>query len=496
MPYHIKILVRRLWLFSFSIQVYRITLSGVLYTMREDTDVLEAEQGGPVWHPLVHRRFSEELHYFLISTSMYSSEFKVKLCRFLSDIGATGFCMYEIFGNYDILLHVWLTNTNRSSFIKYAEESQDILGIEEFMVQGFNMSWRENTVSADAPSEEDLKKLSPDVIQKVQFGQLPPEEIDELLSKKILLSRNISFSKEEYKFFVLVNYPGDIPIRDFEVVENLKGFISGQDNLQKILAYSGIGFTRYLIKAVTGDFYNILDFVLALISEFRLLNVQTNTIVVAEKQPYESDNIAFPGSMFAEQRLTLKNMLPQLYEANISLLELNLLESKVFERLDAFRNDDGEVLHIALNHIIAKDAEGLAAHLMTYLGEFESFLRESFPRYTVGLHKNVAPEGTPSPDKLMSEARQSSNISKNKKGSFGDWVGRYECVLSAIVDSEDNWAKKHNRILNDAASWRNKFANADYGDLIQAWDEIIDFLSDFVSVKEWIEKHISEKKEG
>ena len=454
--------------------------------MKESIDTSESKPR-LVWHPLVHRRFSEELHYFLISTTMYSSTFKDQLRRILSDIGATGFCMYEIFGNYDILLRVWLTNASRPKFVQYAEDSQDIAGIEEFMVQGFNVLWHESGNTVTAPSEDDLRNLSPDVVQKAQLGQLPRSKINSLLSRNLLLSRNIAFSKEEYKFFVLMSYPAGVPVRDFEITEYLRQFIGRQEAFEKISAYWGIGFTRYLIKAVSRNFYDISRFVLALISEFRLMKIQTNTIVVADKEPHESDNITFPRSIAAGERLTVESLVPELYDqTDINLLEQDLLESKILECKDAFTNDDDGILHDTFRLIISKNAEELATRLQMYLSGFERFLRDSFTSYTVALCRDASSSEAVSPDKVMRNAYKSRGVSESKKASLGEWIELYRCVLTATVSDESNWVAEHNRILKTATTWRNRFAHADYGDIVCNWNELIDFISEFIPVKKQI----------
>jgi hypothetical protein len=470
--------------------------------MKNKINKIESECGRLVWHPLVHKRFSEELHYFLIKTNIYSSTFKKQLHEFLFEIGTEGFCMYEIFGNYDILLRVWFTNENRLKFVEYIENRPEIAGIEEFFVQGFNISWHDESGKCQGdPNVDDLIRLSPETIQKAQFGQLSEPEMKELSSKHILLSREISFSNKKFKFFVLMDYASS-PLRDFKIREYIEQFIDNQRSyVDKVSVYSGIGFTRYIIKAVSKNFYDILRFILALISEFRILNVQTNTVVVAEENPYESDNITFGGNLEEE---TVRFLVPELYEQKeISMEERYRLAIKIYQSADAFIHDDIHddkgILQQTMQFIISKDSKGLAACLGAYFAEFEQFLRESFPQFTTKLCRSESPDKIDSSNKIMQDAYKYCKILENKKAFLGEWIDLYKYVITTILSAENNWVKENIEvfeILKTAATWRNKFAHADYGDIIQDWEELIDFLAKFVPVKRYFEAYIEEKKKG
>ena len=460
--------------------------------MKENLDP-ESRRGQVIWHPLVHRRFSEELHYFRIRTTNYSSEFRQSLRRTLSEIPTMGFCIYQIFGSYDILLRVWFTSLNRQKFVESAKRFAGIR-IEEFLVQEFDVSWNESGNIPETPNESELVQLTPEIVQAAQHGQLTKSEMEDLLSKGLLLSHTISFPNTEYKFFVLMDYSSDVPVGDSLVTQHLKNLIINQSFAEKVSAYSGIGFTRYLIKGVSRDFYNILRFVTELISAFKFLEVHTNTIVVAEEEPCEFDDITLVGSIAAKEADTVRSLVPELYKhPKLKLFELNLLETKILERADAFRNDTDEILQKAIHFIIVDDSRGLAAHVLTYLSEFERFLRESFACFTVGLCREAPQEKNVIPDKVMNDAYKARNVTRNKSLSLGEWIELYRCVSNATLDTKDDWIREHIGTLKAAAAWRNKFAHAEYGNVVQDWSELIDFLSKFILAKKQVETYIGER---
>jgi len=445
-----------------------------------------------IWHPDVHRKFSEELHYFLIKPEIYSSSFKSQVSKFLSDIGAKGFCIYDIFGNYDILLRVWLSDINKMKFAEYIDKNLNIAGIDEFIVQGFIVSWHESREEPKNPSLLDLDNLTPEIIEKAQLNKIAENEMEELASKHLLLSRMIPPLNGDYKFFVLMGYPTSVPVRENIISDQIKDFINTQKSyLKNISVYSGMGFSRYLIKAVSKDFYDILKLVLAFIERFNLLKIQTNTIIVAEENPYESDNITLPNAIADMDESTVRGLVPLLYnKQDVSMLDRNLLANKIWEIRDSFESDKDNILRKTIEHIINKDNEGLAAYLQSYFSSFERFLRDSLNKFIVGLCINNPSDKRIDPNTLYRKACESQNI-ENRMGSLGKWIEAYRYVINEIPIAKNIWTKENIDILKNAVTWRNKFSHAEYGNIIQDWNSLIDFLCEFIDVKKLIEEHIN-----
>lgn len=69
-----------------------------------------------LWHPQVHLRFGEELHYFLFKFSRFTQQTAGDFQLWLeNDRQLQAFCLYVTVGVYDVLLRVWLNEARVDS---------------------------------------------------------------------------------------------------------------------------------------------------------------------------------------------------------------------------------------------------------------------------------------------------------------------------------------------------------------------------------------------
>ncbi len=69
-----------------------------------DTDTSRDEQEILLWHPQVHYFFGESLYFFALRFRSYSRDMLEHVRTSLVEHGIVGICLYEVVGEYDVLL--------------------------------------------------------------------------------------------------------------------------------------------------------------------------------------------------------------------------------------------------------------------------------------------------------------------------------------------------------------------------------------------------------
>src|SRR4051812_13345687 len=99
------------------------------------------------WHPEVHRKWArEELFFWLFEfgTSYELPDVIEELTRSLDEGGVAGYAGYELLGNYDIMLRVWLPEGGRDDFHKILQRRLDPKGLyrdDAFKVDKILRQW-------------------------------------------------------------------------------------------------------------------------------------------------------------------------------------------------------------------------------------------------------------------------------------------------------------------------------------------------------------------
>src|SRR5580704_19181378 len=61
-----------------------------------------------IWLPEVHELFGDRLHYYLLTVRPFDERFRANMEAFKNDQHIGGFCFYEVFGSFDVILRVWI----------------------------------------------------------------------------------------------------------------------------------------------------------------------------------------------------------------------------------------------------------------------------------------------------------------------------------------------------------------------------------------------------
>lgn len=260
-----------------------------------------------LWHYDVHKRFGENLLYLMFSfVPVYRREDIINsLKKFIGERGISSYCIYEMFGYYDIMLRIWLPSSQHpSKFIKELNrvlEAVDCIRELPFYVEDNRYHWMwwdyKKGSKPSSPKEEDINKLSEDIVRAVEGNTIDPVEFAQLERKHILKSYK---PKEGIKFFVIIPPPPLAESPTFSYRENVERelvslAITHKDIVEPSI-YLGAGFAWFLIKGkIPFGKYSVLNNLIQGINRIGIIGFQirTYTYLVCDIET-EKEGIVLP----------------------------------------------------------------------------------------------------------------------------------------------------------------------------------------------------------
>lgn len=260
-----------------------------------------------LWHYNVHKKFGENLLYLMFSfVPVYRREEIISsLEKFIMERSISSYCIYEIFGYYDIMLRIWIPSFQHpSTFIKELErklEAVDCIRGLPFYVEDnhYHWMWWNYRESAElfSPDDEDIDKLSEDIVKAVDSNTIHPSEFAELENHHILKRYE---PKEGIKFFVMIPPPPLAVSPTFSYRENVERelvslVIKHKDIIEPSI-YFGTGFAWFIIKGkIPSTSYSELNNLIQEINKIGIIGFQirTYTYLVCEVVA-ENEGIALP----------------------------------------------------------------------------------------------------------------------------------------------------------------------------------------------------------
>lgn len=425
-----------------------------------------------VWHPLVHGFYGEELHFFMLKFDVpFNPEF-VRKCL----IGAKiqGFCIYPVFGSYDLVIRAWVDSDKRQKFVSALK---DDLRFEEFIAFHIDYLWSDSKLEGEAVKKElaEIRSEGLRAAQDVRDQKL----VDRLLDVGMILKiSDTSVRATGIKFFTLFRFEGQITQE--LIGESLKEQSrSLGEKLKEVSIYRGNGVAQFIVKAVAREFYDISDFILGLRDKLKLVKIATETFLVAvnEFPMAESDHVDFR-ERYDPEETTIVSQALGINEDELdclSKLERQILYEKIIQARD------GQVLKLAHAPVLV---ELMKTILITDSTKRDQELSKVFLYELVSL-EHAAREylvfvmnehyGSQWLKNKLEEVRKSVEITTKKWQKFTQmdvvcclgWVDRHEEKCVTAVLGQD-WE----RVLREAVDWRNDVAHAR---LIPNWQDIIDF---------------------
>ena len=255
-----------------------------------------------LWAPAVHEFYEETCYYFLLRLENPTGDVVSTVSQLLARALISSFCVYELFGYYDVLIRIWATARRRHRFIQVLDANKHYIeDAREFQASGIQYLWAENEdipsvevshhvkeiaeVRRSIATHEPVKKETIERIQSLGLAHGLPQRDKSYIKVYIALSRIRSDTAERH---------------EAEYVR--KSIKDAKELLEDVSIYTGIGFANYLIKAMVPEFSKIDEITTALLApllqEFQL---RPMTLIIANNDAPQSDVIDSEG----EASLTL-----------------------------------------------------------------------------------------------------------------------------------------------------------------------------------------------
>src|SRR3989304_5299635 len=87
-----------------------------------------------LWHEVVHQRFNESLHFYLLGIQNYKLTTLSQIASDLQGFGIAGYCLYEIYGPYDVFMRVWLNRDTKVRLDQWLAETGYLRNYASFQV--------------------------------------------------------------------------------------------------------------------------------------------------------------------------------------------------------------------------------------------------------------------------------------------------------------------------------------------------------------------------
>jgi hypothetical protein len=299
----------------------------------------------------------------------------------------SSFCIYEVFGYYDVLVRMWATSRRRNRFVQVLESNKHLIeDAREFQASsGILYLWAERQGLPDAEvtkhaseiialrksieDKEDLKMESIDHLMSLGLIHKLPEREAPYIKVYIALSRTSRTVGER---------------REAEVVrEAIEG---AKDLLEDVSIYSGIGFANYLIKAVVSEFSKIDGITTKLLAPLlQRFQLRPMTLIIANNDAPQSDAIDSEG----ESSLSLYHLELMLGTDSAGLI--NKLSTQEKESLASIFNEFKTLLGTPFGTVFEgllmarlKEDPYLLNEKLVIILRIESLLR----RFLLDLYKN------------------------------------------------------------------------------------------------------------
>jgi len=257
-----------------------------------------------VWHSAAHERFKEQLYYLLMSVKPFDdARLKSEIQKLLARYGVSKFCAYQLFGNFDLLLRVWLPPQVFREFsedVRGGDRIQNLVNhlhfqtLRKLQCSGFYGFGKNNT----AELANALQELSPDRVLKVQ-RERDAQELEQWEQKRVLRIRTAEEQEDEgkhVKAFIAFSEPlAGLP--DHARGKILNGLADklneGGRGFESITLLEGTGFCWLFAKLVVTHFPELGRFVHDVAEEFGPLGVSTSTFLVTRQEDaIEGDSIS------------------------------------------------------------------------------------------------------------------------------------------------------------------------------------------------------------
>ncbi|MFC1929501.1 hypothetical protein ACFLW6_01340 [Chloroflexota bacterium] len=342
-----------------------------------------------LWHPQVHDFFGENLYYFMLRFKGYNRNHLETLKQQLEKEGIVGFCLYEVFGEFDILMRIWLTLNGFHIINRILETFSNLMAYPFYRIIDQN-HW----AFTEYPNESNLQELLSnksiiDTIQR-QRSQENTKTIIEQYEKGNVLRYKPRSSGTKFYTTLTFGENGTISRRqEIEIKETMKRIQKDARSNQlefKVkelsLYFCEQGIAHVLIKGVTDDVGGVRNLVVnQIIPETRGLFPETTTFVIAEEDPYESDDIsteALEKYSIGTPPLWIQLWFPNFYDIASDTSKLMTVQTILIDNRETIQSISEEhrlqVIKPLLEGVLSGQPENAIASILLWFARTEAFL--------------------------------------------------------------------------------------------------------------------------
>jgi len=470
---------------------------------------------GVVWHPNVQHYYGEGLYYLLIKFARYApwipddgvnpmSPLEV-IHTLLEKVGAYGHCIYEVFGDMDLLVRVWL-DTDRYKLLKdRLARSRQIMDTQAFacdtedylwaIPQG---RWRDVTDHEIAASSKEIESCS----KQLSLGK-PWQDIDNAVSLseegfilKFLddgaLATLNAKDNTSIKFFTFLEIsPRSLSASHIgrhttnQVINSVRAICEQEEyGISDVSVYLGTSrrLGNCLLKGTvkTSDYYRVYQLIVEGLSVLDQ-EASPHTYLSAAGTWHESDDLA-PDPLAANREAKAILAFVGVRLDEVSDLDLGDPKSKaLIAAYDAvsplFTIDDESLLEQFVRGLLQEDQKAVRMG-SSFLFEIERYMVEYF-RFRIAesnSDKNFTKFVAQKIGELKLDAQEAEKDSKNiycPPSSLAKFTLKdYEVFLAKFCPAREIAAElgaDWQRNVVSTIEIRNKMAHGRFGDLIAKW---------------------------
>jgi hypothetical protein len=499
---------------------------------QEDTAAVTTFRGRPsherlLWHPVVHEAYNERCHFYLLSGEDVSRRdtFSYSLRNFLHHQEIYSHTIHAVYGPYDAVLRVWLTQESRLRLLRQLKQAQEraqlrIDDILEFASDQIEYAWNELPDIDATLVKRDYEKAIRSVVAADYSGDWSDEAIDQLAH---LREANLVIdvpAAPGVKFYMFLSEEGRrrSQVPDLVIDSLLKEIrVRGIENPS---LYFGVGFCDYVLKGVVPKFDDLLPAVNALRRTGKGTGLSPWTLVVADysDEQQESDEL-----LCGETIDSLRAVLPPSVNDFLLFFDTN---NDLRQEVTALSRVDQEALATLFSHArsvletpdLTRFAEILRSSLvrsrkelnqsLSFLTSIEGDLRFVLPRV---LNQAIGEQWLPQIRSLgLAELRAPGSAEENKWLEEGVPLSQWSLMelLTALRLANRQWPSVRSRLsevlppgwemkIRELVGLRNDFAHSRLVDVTTSrdfatsWGSRLNQVVDAIAVQSMLERERS-----
>jgi hypothetical protein len=441
-----------------------------------------------LWHPIIHTLYSEDLYYFVLRFTPYTRDSLLGLKeRLLEKKGATGICLYEILGDYDVLLRAWLTQTMLAEVYRTLDRYPGLVAHPFFRVRQ-----QKHWAFPRDPDKDLLNKLSSSTAGIKTAQEAARSELDEVIHPYVEAGAAYygTISDPRFvKFYTALTFgesgrltiqaENDIRHGLFEIHDELVQ--AKRVSIRNPSIYWGDGFANALFKGMAKNVVVARDFVVdKVVPKLSGYNPATTTFIVCENQPYESEEIgreALSTFMTGTPPMWIQSWFPDFYRLGAdAALTIDVQQQLISSHttIQSLTEDfKREVLRPLLEGVLTDNSRIAVNALLPWFAEAEFFLKENWFPF---LKAVTSLEGEPLKDAEFAIRKELELLRESlKEITLGDRLNMYLRALEKYEPASPLLAQKPQTA--ELTQIRNQFAHGlMLRDLPTKWKEVLGLL--------------------